>query len=86
MHTTLTPAMRLAMTDWAERPTMTPETPPTVSSGWMLTPTTCIAIRLPAATSIHEAIELQARGGCASMLPRMATLVRSPMYVNTACV
>jgi hypothetical protein len=55
------PEMRLAMTDCADRPTMIPLTPPTVSSGWMLIPKTCSAIIDPVSTSSHEARPLIGR-------------------------
>lgn len=42
--------MALDVTAWAPKPNARPPTPPTVSSGWMLTPTTCITISAPTAT------------------------------------
>jgi hypothetical protein len=61
--TRLMPEIVLAMTLCADRPTMTPDTPPTVSSGWMLTPTTCIAISTPASTASHDTRPLQPTRG-----------------------
>ncbi len=51
VRTRLIPEIMLDMTDCADRPTMMPDTPPTVSSGAMLMPTTWSVIRPPAATS-----------------------------------
>lgn len=54
MLTKFTPEIMLDTTDWAERPTTTPLTPPTVNRGWMLIPRTWRHIRAPLITAIHE--------------------------------
>ena len=52
--TRLIPEIMLATTDWADRPTMIPDTPVTVSRGWMLMPSTCSIMRPPARTTSQE--------------------------------
>ncbi len=76
--------IRLVSTDCAERPTMMPETPPTVRSGWMLTPTTCIAMRAPAATTIQLASPLKG-STTRSMVAAAADWARSLEEFPSAC-
>lgn len=52
--TRLMPAIMLAITDWADRPTRMVETPPTVRSGATLMPSTCRQLSPPAITISHE--------------------------------